>query len=117
MLAFDAGRAGDAVADLDSALALSDDAELRANRALALQSLGEHRRAVADLDRALAVLDGDADPELLYLRGVSRFGLADDVGGAADWRAYCAAYGPGDTTPHAEAIRARAGAAPREGAA
>ncbi|MFJ9037555.1 tetratricopeptide repeat protein [Streptomyces sp. NPDC102406] len=117
VLAFEAGRAADAVEDLDAALALTDDTELRANRAVALQSLGEHRRAVADLDRAVAALDHDADPELLYLRGVSRFALDDESGGLADWHAHCAAYGSADASPHAEEVRARVGAAPREGAA
>ncbi|MEV3857408.1 tetratricopeptide repeat protein [Streptomyces sp. NPDC050095] len=117
VLAFDAGRAEQAVGDLDAALALTDDAELRANRAVALQSLGEHRRAAADLDHAVGSVDGHPDPELLYLRGVSRFALGDEAGARADWRAHCAAYDPAEASPHAEEIRARAGLVPREGAA
>lgn len=117
VLAFEAGRADAAVKDLDAALELTDDTELRANRAVALQSLGEHRRAVADLDAAVADAGGGTDPELLYLRGVSRFALGDEKGGRADWAAHSAAYATADASPHAEEIGARFGAAPREGAA
>ncbi|MGY0488164.1 tetratricopeptide repeat protein [Streptomyces sp. WG-D5] len=117
VLAFDGGRPAEAVADLDAALELADDAELRANRAVALQSLGQHGRATADLDRALAAADGSPDPELLYLRGVSRFALDDPDGALTDWRAHLAAYDRDGASPHAEEIHARAGAALREGAA
>ncbi|WP_306317359.1 MULTISPECIES: tetratricopeptide repeat protein [unclassified Streptomyces] len=117
VLAFETGKAADAVDDLNSALALADDAELRANRAMALQSLGEHERATADLNHAMASADGTPDPELLYLRGVSRFALDDADGALTDWRAHLAAYEAGTTSPHAEEINARAGAALREGAA
>ncbi|MCQ4206201.1 tetratricopeptide repeat protein [Streptomyces longispororuber] len=116
VLAFEAGRTEDAVGDLDAALALVDDPELRVNRAVALQALGEHRRAVTDLDRVLAAA-GRADPEPLYLRGVSRFALGDAAGAVADWRAHLAALGSDDVSPHAEEIAARAGDALREGAA
>ncbi|MYW63415.1 tetratricopeptide repeat protein [Streptomyces sp. SID8379] len=117
VLAFEAGDHGRAVADLDAALALSDDAELRTNRAVALQALGDHRRAVEDLDRAVLDASGAPDPELLYLRGVSRFALGEEAGALADWRAHLAAYPKDDASPHAERIHARAGAALREGAA
>ena len=56
MLSYSAGRAADAVADLDQAIGLADDPWLRLNRAIALQDLGEHHRAVADLDIAIAAL-------------------------------------------------------------
>lgn len=117
VLAFDAGRPAEAVDDLDAALALDDDAELRVNRAVALQSLGEHRRAVADLERALESAGGVPDPELFYLRGVSRFALDDPPGALTDWRAHLDAYERDEASPHAEEIHARAGAALRERAA
>jgi tetratricopeptide (TPR) repeat protein len=45
VLAYGAGRPADAVADLDRAIELSDDPELRANRDIARQALGQHDRA------------------------------------------------------------------------
>ncbi|MDH6108366.1 tetratricopeptide (TPR) repeat protein [Kitasatospora sp. MAP12-15] len=98
VLAYSAGRAAQAVDDLDHAIALDDDAALRANRALALQDLGEHRRALADLDIAVAEL-AEEDPDLLYRRGASRHALADVEGARSDWRAHLAAYGPGEKSP------------------
>ncbi|MFE0102679.1 tetratricopeptide repeat protein [Streptomyces sp. NPDC059009] len=111
VLAYTTGRPVQAVGDLSEALRLTedgDDTALRANRAIALQDIGDHARAVEDLDRALAGSDG-TDPDLLYRRGVSRHALADIEGALADWRAHLAAFGPGEMSPHAEEIRARAG--------
>ena len=65
VLSYGAGRVTDAVADLDQAIGLADDPWLRLNRAIALQDLDEHQRAVADLDIAIAALGG-VDPDLRY---------------------------------------------------
>ena len=56
VLAYSAGRAADAAADLDQAIGLADDPWLRLNRAIARQDLGENERAAADLDIAVAAL-------------------------------------------------------------
>lgn len=105
VLAFTAGRPADALADLDAAIALGDDPSLRANRAIALQELGEHGRAVTDLDAALAE-DGQ-DPGLLFRRGVSRQALGDPAGARADWRAHLQACGA-EESPFLDEIRALA---------
>ena len=52
VLHYSAGRAADAVADLDRAIELGDTPELRANRAIALQALGEDAAASPGLDAA-----------------------------------------------------------------
>jgi tetratricopeptide (TPR) repeat protein len=109
VLAYSAGRPAAAVADLDQAIGLADDPWLRVNRAIALQDLDEHRRALADLDIAVAVI-GDEDPSLLYRRGVSRHALADLDGALADWSAHLGAYGPCEGSPHTEEIRRLVGA-------
>jgi tetratricopeptide (TPR) repeat protein len=98
----------DAVADLDQAIGLADDPWLRLNRAIALQDLDEHQRAVDDLDIAVAAL-GDGDPDLLYRRGVSRHALGDTDGALSDWSAHQRAYGPDGGSPYAGEIRLRAG--------
>ena len=103
VLSYTAGRITEAVDDLDHAIGLSDDAGLRANRAIALQDLGDHKRALEDLDIAVAAM-GDEDPDLLYRRGVSRLALHDTEGAHADWRAHLAAYGPGEESPFAAEI-------------
>ncbi|MFI8931391.1 tetratricopeptide repeat protein [Streptomyces sp. NPDC053474] len=108
VLAYAGGRVEQAVADLDAALRIVDDATLRANRAVALQDLGEHRRALADLDVAVSALGAD-DPDVFYLRGVSRHALADARGALADWRAHLKAFGPGETSPRGAEIELRAG--------
>ncbi|HET9899387.1 MAG TPA: tetratricopeptide repeat protein [Streptosporangiaceae bacterium] len=74
VLSYAEGRAADAVSDLDHAIELTDDPSLRANRAIALQDLGEHRRALEDLDIAIAAL-GDEDPSLHYRRDASRLAV------------------------------------------
>lgn len=107
ILSYSAGRAAEAVDDLDRAIKLAEDPALRANRAIALQDLGDHRRAVDDLTVAIAALGTD-DPDLLYLRGVSRHAMGDAVGAREDWRAHLAAYGA-RTSPYAEQIRLRDG--------
>jgi tetratricopeptide (TPR) repeat protein len=108
VLSYCAGRVADAVADLDQAIGLADDPWLRLNRAIALQDLDEHQRAVADLDIAVAAL-GDADPDLLYRRGVSRHALGDMDGALGDWSAHLMAYGAEGGSPYAGEIRLRAG--------
>jgi tetratricopeptide (TPR) repeat protein len=47
VLAYAAGRAADAVADLDKAIELADDPQLRLNRAIALRDLEEQRERVS----------------------------------------------------------------------
>lgn len=101
VLAFTTGRALQAVDDLTEAIRLADDGVLRVNRAIALQELGNHRQAVRDLDAALAA--GADDPDLLYLRGVSRQAVGDEAGARADWEAHLAAYGD-EISPHAVRI-------------
>jgi tetratricopeptide (TPR) repeat protein len=76
VLSYSAGQPADAVADLDQAIDLADDPWLRLNRAIALQDLGEHRRALEDLDIAIGVL-GEEDPDLLDRRAVSSRALAE----------------------------------------
>jgi tetratricopeptide (TPR) repeat protein len=114
VLCYSAGRVTEAARDLDHAIALTDEATLRANRAIALQDLGEHRRALEDLDIAVAA-PGDLDPDLLYLRGVSRHALGDVEGAHDDWRAHLAAYGTGETSPYAEQIQLPGGKAAVQG--
>jgi tetratricopeptide (TPR) repeat protein len=106
ILSYSAGRAADAVGDLDQAIRLADDPALRANRAIALQDIGEHHRAIEDLDIAIASL---GDPDMLYRRGASRYELHDIDGALADWRAHLAAYGPSETSPYAAQIQLKAG--------
>jgi len=109
VLSYTAGRVADAVDDLDHAIRLADDdSVLHVNRAVALQDLGDHARALQDLDVAVAS-SGDADPDLLYRRGVSRYELHDFDGAVADWRAHLAAYGEGEASPFIDEIQLRAG--------
>ena len=108
VLSYSAGRVADAVADLDQAIGLADDPWLRLNRAIALQDLDDHQRAVADLDIAVAAL-GDVDPDLLYRRGASRHALGDIGGALADWSAHLRAYGADGGSPYAAEIRRMAG--------
>ncbi|MCL2555233.1 MAG: hypothetical protein FWE75_24205 [Actinomycetia bacterium] len=105
VLAYSAGRPADAVDDLDRAVALADDPVLRANRALALQDLGEHARALADLDAAVPALAGE-DPDLLFRRGTARHALGDAEGARADWAAHLAAYQElGEESPFAQELQ------------
>jgi tetratricopeptide (TPR) repeat protein len=53
VLHFEAGRAADAVADLDRALALEPSAELLLNRAVGRRQLGDLDGALADLSAAV----------------------------------------------------------------
>ncbi|MDJ0347533.1 tetratricopeptide repeat protein [Streptomyces sp. H10-C2] len=108
VLAYSTDRPAQAVADLDEAIRLTDDPALRANRAIALQELGHHDRAIEDLDTAIAAI-GDQNPELLYRRGVSRQSTNDTAGALDDWRAHLAAYGPGETSPYLKEIELQAG--------
>jgi tetratricopeptide (TPR) repeat protein len=104
VLAYLLGRTAEAIDDLDHAIRLADDPLLRVNRAIALQELGDHPRALTDLDSVLAG-GGVADPELLYRRGASRHATGDIAGACADWRAHLAAYGAADPSPHLDEIR------------
>lgn len=109
VLSYTAGRISQAVDDLDHAIQLADDdSALYVNRAIALQDLGDHAHALRDLDVAVAASD-DVDPDLLYRRGVSRYGLHDIDGAVADWRAHLAAYGQGESSPFLGEIRLMAG--------
>ena len=108
VLAYSAGRFADAVADLDHAIELNDDAALRLNRAIALQDLGEHQRALADLDIAVMAF-ADEDPDLFYRRGASRHALHDSEGAMQDWRQHLAAYGPDQTSPYLAQIQLHTG--------
>jgi tetratricopeptide (TPR) repeat protein len=58
---FRAGDAEAALRDLDHALVLREDAEIRYNRGLILESLERRREAIADYRRALALGASDAD--------------------------------------------------------
>lgn len=103
VLSYSHGRLRESIADLDKALALGDAGALRVNRAVALQDLGEHERAIEDFDIALGCDDVDR-ADVLYRRGVSRYALDDVPGAWADWRAHLAGFGPGTWSPHAEEI-------------
>ena len=61
MLAFDAGDAVRAVADLSEAVALSEDAAVLFNRAVALRTLGREDEARADLLHAQELAPDDED--------------------------------------------------------
>ncbi len=61
ILSFGAGALTDAVADLTSALDVTESPQLRVNRAVAWQALGDHDAALADLDAALGLADADAE--------------------------------------------------------
>lgn len=103
-LEYSLGQTTAAVDDLDHAIGLTDNPALRVNRAIALQDLGEHERALADLEAALA--DGSIDdPEVLYRRGASRYATGDIAGARADWRLHLAACAADGTSPHSEEIR------------
>ncbi|HEY2578647.1 MAG TPA: tetratricopeptide repeat protein [Streptosporangiaceae bacterium] len=108
VLSYSAGQAAAAADDLSHAIELDDNAALRANRAVALQDLGEHQRALEDLDAAVATL-GDQDPDLFYRRGASRYTLGDLDGALADWRMHLAAYDPAETSPYITEIQQRGG--------
>ncbi|HEU5270665.1 MAG TPA: tetratricopeptide repeat protein, partial [Jatrophihabitans sp.] len=103
VLAYTTGRPADAVADLTEAIALQDDPVLRMNRAIALQDLGEHQRALVDLDIAVTEL-GQDEPELLYRRGVSRLNLGDTEGARTDWTTHLDAYASDSPSPFADDI-------------
>ena len=98
VLRYSAGRLAEALDDLDRAIALGDDVVLRANRALALQDLGDHDRALADLDLAVPAL-GEQSPDLFHRRGLSRHLLGDLEGARSDWRAHLTGYGSGEASP------------------
>lgn len=108
VLSYSAGDAAAAADDLSHAIELDDNAALRANRAIALQDLGRHQRALEDLDVAVATL-GDQDPDLFYRRGASRYALGDLDGALADWRAHLAAYDLAETSPYITQIRQHGG--------
>jgi hypothetical protein len=93
VLSYSAGRPAEAAEDLDRAIGLHDEPDLRANRAIALADLGRHGEACHDLDVAIAAL-ADQDPELFYRRGLSRLAIGDEDGARVDWQAYLSAAGP-----------------------
>jgi tetratricopeptide (TPR) repeat protein len=62
ILAYSMGRPADAVEDLDHAIDLADDAALRANRAIALQEIGETARALDDWRAHLAAYGDEISP-------------------------------------------------------
>jgi tetratricopeptide (TPR) repeat protein len=99
-VAYTLGRTAEAIDDLDHAIRLQDDPSLRANRAVALQDLGEHRRALDDLNIAITELGGE-DPGLYYRRGLSHHALHHIGDALADWHLHLAAYSPGETSPYA----------------
>ena len=103
VLAYTSGRLEDAVADLSKAIAIEDGPVLRMNRAIALQDLGEHQRALADLDVAVREL-GEQEPELLYRRGASRLNLGDVAGAQHDWTAHLDAYPADSPSPFRDDI-------------
>jgi len=59
VLSFVAGNAAEAVKDLDHAIAIDDDPDLRANRAIALADLGDTEGAVRDWQAHLAAYGPD----------------------------------------------------------
>jgi tetratricopeptide (TPR) repeat protein len=80
------GRASEAVADLDSALARlpGEAATLLGARGYARLQTGDVPAAVADFDRAIAA--GSRDPGVHYGRGQGRLRLGDAAGAAEDFR-------------------------------
>jgi tetratricopeptide (TPR) repeat protein len=114
VLAYATGRPADAVADLSHAISLEDDPVLRMNRAIALQDLGQHQRALTDLDVALSEL-GQQEPELLYRRGVSRLNLGDVDAARTDWMTHLQAYPPDSPSPFIDEIGRTMAADPRFG--
>lgn len=116
VLAYVSGRPADAVADLSEALGIEDDPVLRMNRAIALQDLGEHQRALIDLDIAVDEL-GQQEPELLYRRGLSRLSLGDVAGAQHDWTDHLNAYSPDSPSPFVEDIDQAVAIDPRLGEA
>ncbi len=109
VLSYSVGRLTEAIDDLGRAIEVGDCPELRINRAIALQELDDHGRALADLDVAIDALGDEVLPDLLFRRGVSRHALRDIDGARQDWSAHLVAYGPGETSPYLEQITARGG--------
>jgi Flp pilus assembly protein TadD len=81
------GRSREAVADLDTALALLPDqaTKLLGVRGYLKSQLGDCPGAIADLDRAIAA--GARDPGVRYSRGNCRLTLGDRAGAVEDFRA------------------------------
>ncbi|MFG1704377.1 tetratricopeptide repeat protein [Nonomuraea sp. M3C6] len=87
VLHFTSGRAAEAVADLDRAIALTDTAMLRVNRGIGRHELGDAEGAVGDFDAALA--SGDVDvADVLFRRGLSLHELGEHRRAVADWNAH-----------------------------
>ncbi|MGW6497516.1 tetratricopeptide repeat protein [Nonomuraea angiospora] len=87
VLHFTAGRAAEAVADLDRAIELRDAAMLRVNRGIGRHELGDAEGAVGDYDAALASGDVDA-ADVLFRRGLSHHALGRHGRAGADWDAH-----------------------------
>jgi len=100
-LLFALGRAPEARADYDRAVALADRPYLRFERADALCALGEYHAALADLDRAIAV-----QPENVQFyprRGLVRLALGHVAEARADIDHALAASRPGHDERYARA--------------
>jgi tetratricopeptide (TPR) repeat protein len=110
VLHYTAGRAIEALADLDRAIALRDTAALRVNRGIALQALGDDEAAIRDLDAALAMPDADA-AEVLFRRGQSHHALGNGDRASADWDRHLRVTAEGgELSEHADEIaKLRAG--------
>jgi tetratricopeptide (TPR) repeat protein len=74
-LSHHSGDTAAAIADLDRALELGDDAALRYNRAVACRTLGRLADALADLDAAVSLDPADPDIEQERLRCHAELGM------------------------------------------
>ena len=75
LLSHHSGDTAAAIADLDRALELGDDAALRYNRAVACRTLGRLADALADLDAAVSLDPADPDIEQERLRCHAELGM------------------------------------------
>jgi len=104
VLHYSADRAEAAVADLDQAIALSDNGPLHVNRGIALHELGDDAAAIRDFDAALATPDVDA-ADVLFRRGLSKYALGARDRAAADWDRHLQVMAEsGEESEHAEEI-------------
>lgn len=104
VLHFCAGRVAEAIADLNRAVALSDAAVLRVNRAIARQALGDDEAAIRDFDAALAMPDADV-ADVLFRRGLSHHALGRRDLASADWDRHLQAVAErGEVCEHADEI-------------
>ena len=104
VLHYTAGRAAEAVADLDRAIALKDTGVLRVNRGIGLLELGDAEAAIRDFDAALESPDADR-AEALFRRGLSHHIAGDRPRAAADWAAHLLLVAErGEVSDHADEI-------------